>query len=239
MDLVAAAAPVSFSPSFSLQPLAACPVLSDLFDPLEADDRGDAPVLTTERRLRRLAIVAADTGARFARERIDHDPVAWLLAPRTLFDGRRPLEACQSRTGFLRAALLNGLSLGLDADPAEVDALTEEREGDAPRSGAGASAGSQLPEPRFYSCSIDSLDYLDGGAVVWVMSSADEQAARARLRARYGDLAERAVIWEVLASPDGLDRADDFLSKLLVVVLGAAGDAALGVEFRLEIGRLA
>jgi hypothetical protein len=238
MDLVAAAS-ISFSPSFPLQPLAACPVLSDLLDPLEADDRGDAPVLTTERRLRRLAIVAADTGARFARERIGHDPVAWLLAPRALFDGRRPLEACQGRTGFLRAALLNGLSLGLDADPAEVDALTGEGEGDAPRSGAGAPAGSRLPEPRFFSCSIDSLDCLDGGAVVWLMPAADEQAARARLRQRYGYPAERAVIWEVVASPDAFDRADDFLSKLLVVLLGAAGDGAQGVEFRLEIGRLA
>jgi hypothetical protein len=239
MDLVAAAASVSLSPVFPLQPPAACPVSFDLFDPLEADDRGDAPVLTTERRLCRLAIVAADTGARFARERIEHDPVAWLLAPRALFDGRRPLEACQGRTGFLRAALLNGLSLGLDADPGEVDALTEEGEGDGPQCVPGAPGGRGLPEPRFYSCSIDSLDCLDGGAVVWLMPAGDEQAARERLRKRYGHPAERAVIWEVVASPDGLDRADDFLSKLLMVLLGAAGDAAEGVDFRLEIGRLA
>src|SRR3954469_7976833 len=126
MDLVAGAASVSFSPVHGLQPLAAFREFSDPFDPLEADGRGDAPVLTPERRLRRVAIVAADRGARFERERIVHDPVAWLLAPRALFGGRRPLDACQDCTRFLRAAVLHGLSLGLDADPREVDALADD-----------------------------------------------------------------------------------------------------------------
>lgn len=236
MDLVAAAASVSFSPVFPLQPVAACPVLSDLFDPLEADDRGDAPVLTTERRLRRLAIVAADTGARFERERIGHDPVAWLLAPRALFGGSRPLDACQDHTGFLRAAILNGLSLGLDADPAEVDAL-----GDfgASSSREDVSSDMALPELRFFACSLDELDYLAGGGVLWLMTAADEDAARTRLRERYGHPAERAAVREVVGLPCGVGSADDFLSRLLVVLMGVAGDAAEGVEFRLEIGRLA
>lgn len=238
MDLVAAADSVSFSPVFPLQPLAACPILSDLFDPLEADDRGDAPVLTTERRLRRLAIVAADTGARFARERIDHDPVAWLLAPRALFGGRRPLEACQDRTGFLRAALLHGLSLGLDADPGEMDALADDDVGASSPVGRGPSH--PLPfELRFFACSIEELDSLPGGGVLWLMTAAGEDAARARLRDRYGRSAERAVIREVVDPLKGADPADDFLSRLLVVLLGVAGDAGQGVEFRLEIGRLA
>jgi hypothetical protein len=238
MDLVAAAASVSFSPVFPLQPLAACPALSDFFDPLEADDRGDAPVLTTERRLRRLAIVAADTGARFARERIDHDPVAWLLAPRTLFGGRRPLEACQDRTGFVRAALLHGLSLGLDADPGEVDALVDDDVGAS--SPVARGPGHPLPfELRFFACSIEELDCLAGGGVLWLMTAADDEAARARLRKRYGHPAERAVIREVVGSLNGIAPGDDFLSRLLVVLLGVAGDAAERVEFRLEIGRLA
>jgi hypothetical protein len=239
MDLVAAAASVSFSPVYALQPGAACPSLPDPFDPLDADDRGDAPVLTTERRLRRLAIVAADTGARFVRERIDHDPVAWLLAPRALFGGGRALDACQSRTGFLRAALLNGLSLGLDADPGEVDGLAGEDACAGSSLGAGASGDPARGEPRFFACSIDAVDSLAGGGVVWLMPATDEAAARLRLRGRYGHAAERAVIWEVVASPDGLGPADDFLSRLLMVLLGAAGDAAEGVEFRLEIGPFA
>lgn len=238
MDLVAAAASVSFSPVFPLQPLAACPVFSDLFDPLEADDRGDAPVLTTERRLRRLAIVAADTGARFARERIGHDPVAWLLAPRALFGGRRPLDACQDRTGFLRAALLHGLSLGLDADPGEVDALADDDVGTSEPVAGGR--GDRLPcELRFFACSIEELDCLAGGGVLWLMTAAGEDAARARLRGRYGHSADRAVIREVVRPLNGAAPADDFLSRLLAVLLGVAGDADERVEFRLEIGRLA
>jgi hypothetical protein len=238
MDLVAAAASVSFSPAFPLQPLAAYPVFSDLFDPLEADDRGDAPVLTTERRLRRLAIVAADTGARFARERIDHDPVAWLLAPRTLFGGRRPLDACQDRTGFLRAAILHGLSLGLDADPGEVDALADDG-GVGAASSEVSGPGNPLPlNLRFFACSIEELECLAGGGVLWLMTATDSDAARARLRGRYGHPAESAVIREVVGSPKGI-AGDDFLSRLLVVLLSVAGDAAERVEFRLEIGRLA
>lgn len=235
MDLVAAAASISFSPAFPLQPLAACHVLSDLFDPLEADDRGDAPVLTTERRLCRLAIVAADTGARFTRERIDHDPVAWLLAPRVLFDGRRPLEACQGRTGFLRAALLNGLSLGLDADPDEIDGLASDGEPDPAHPSVGQNGGT-LSAPRFFTCSLEGLDCLSGGAVIWLMPASDEQAARRRLRERYGAAAERAVVNEVVWGAAEAE-ADDFLSRLMVVLLGAAGDVSAGVEFRLEIGR--
>lgn len=238
MDLVAAAASVSFSPVSALQPVAAWPAFPDLHDPLEADDRGDAPVLTTERRLRRLAIVAADTGARFARERIDHDPVAWLLAPRALFGGRRPLDACQDRTGFLRAAVLHGLSLGLDADPGEVDALADDEAGalSPVARGSGAAAPFELS---FFACSIEELDCLAGGGVLWLMTAACEDAARARLRDRYGRCADRAVIREVVGPLDGAAPAGDFLSRLLVVLLGVAGDAAQGVEFRLEIGRLA
>jgi hypothetical protein len=241
MVLVAAASAsssVPFFPVVALQPLAAIsPSLGD-YDPLEADDRADRPVLTTERRLRRLALVAADTGARFARERIGHDPVAWLLAPRALFDGRSALDACQGRSCFLRAVLLHGLSLGLDADPDEVDAINGEegggRAGSTPPVGEGAGLSSA---PRFFVCSVDELDDLAGGAVVWLMPAEDEAAARLRLQERYGSAAERAVVREALAGPDG--ERDDFLSQLMAVLLVAAGGASAGVEFRLEIGRFA
>lgn len=73
-----------------------------------------------------LVVVAAETGVRFARDGLSHDPAAWMLAPRAMFEGVRPLEACQSQQGFLRALLLHGLSMGLDADPAWLDLLLEE-----------------------------------------------------------------------------------------------------------------
>jgi hypothetical protein len=97
-----------------------------ILDPLDDDARDDVPVLTTRRGLTRLVLVAAETGARFHREGIGYDPVAWMLAPRTLFAGRPAIEACLERKECMRAILLHGLSIGLDADPDELDRLAED-----------------------------------------------------------------------------------------------------------------
>lgn len=92
-------------------------------DPLADDRDDDMPVVTTARGLVRLATVAAQTGQRFRDEGIDLDPVAWLLSPRALFGGRTALEACQRREPFVLATMVHGLSLGLDCDPVELQAL--------------------------------------------------------------------------------------------------------------------
>lgn len=92
-------------------------------DPLD-QDRSDDPVVTmTERQLIRLVFIAAETSGRFERERIDQDPAAWMFASRRLFDGRAAVVACRERDAFVRALLLHGLSIGLDASPEAVDAL--------------------------------------------------------------------------------------------------------------------
>ncbi|TCM07368.1 hypothetical protein [Sphingomonas sp. PP-CC-3G-468] len=95
-------------------------------DPLDRDAASDEIVVTTTRSLIRLVLVAAETASRFEREAIGHDPVAWMLAPRDLFAGRSAVEACLSREECLRAVLLHGLSIGLDADPMTLDALMAE-----------------------------------------------------------------------------------------------------------------
>ncbi len=92
-------------------------------DPLDPDSPYDFPVIATRRRLIRLALVAAETGARFQREGMDHDPMAWMLASRELFDGRDAVEAALELQHCTRAILLHGLGLGLDADPAVIDDL--------------------------------------------------------------------------------------------------------------------
>ena len=92
-------------------------------DPLRPDTPADRPVPATRRALTRLVVVAAQVGARFEREGIDYDPVAWMLAPRQLFEGGAALEACLDRDGCLRATVLHGLSIGLDAQPNAIDAL--------------------------------------------------------------------------------------------------------------------
>ena len=95
----------------------------DLPDPLDPDSCHDHPIVVTRRRLIRLALVAAETGARFQREGLDYDPVAWMLAPREMFDGRDGIEGALGLFGCLRAILLHGLGMGLDADPALIDEL--------------------------------------------------------------------------------------------------------------------
>jgi hypothetical protein len=104
--------------------------MPNLVDPLDFDSADDEVVVTTKRALIRLALVAADTASRFEREGIGHDPVAWMLAPRALFEGRAAVDACLAREECLRAVLLHGLSIGLDADPSELDALLDENADD-------------------------------------------------------------------------------------------------------------
>ena len=70
------------------------------------------------------------------------------------------------------------------------------------------------------------------------MPAPDEKAARERLAEQYGAAAWRAVVKELVGSSPA-PECDDFLSRLMIVLLGAAGDAVAGVEFRLEIGRFA
>ncbi|MBD8640260.1 hypothetical protein IFT71_12320 [Sphingomonas sp. CFBP 13733] len=101
-------------------------------DPLDPDTGEDLPLLVTRRRLIRLALVAAETGARFQRDGLEHDPVAWMLTPRALFEGRDGIEGALDLEGCLRAILLHGLAIGLDADPALIDDLLADDEVEQP-----------------------------------------------------------------------------------------------------------
>lgn len=115
-------------------------------DPMANDRADDVLVVTSRRALCRVAYVAAETASRFEREKIKHDPVAWMLAPRRLFGGKAALDACLERDAFLRAALLHGLSLGLDADPEQLDDLIdEEDEQDHDGSASRVDAAAQEP----------------------------------------------------------------------------------------------
>lgn len=97
-----------------------------LDDPLDPDLPDDTALLTTRRALCRVAMVAAEAGARFQREADPTDPMAWMLSPRRMFGGAPPIEACLERGNFVRAVVLHGLSLGMDADPGSLDELIEE-----------------------------------------------------------------------------------------------------------------
>jgi hypothetical protein len=92
-------------------------------DPLGFDEESDAAVVTTRRAITRVAFVAAETASRFQREGIEEDPMAWLTAPRKLFDGAAAIDACLDLDAFVRATIFHGLSLGLDAEPEDVEDL--------------------------------------------------------------------------------------------------------------------
>src|SRR3546814_1334828 len=56
-----------------------------------ARSRADIGLLAAKR----LAYVAAETGARFIRDRIQIEPIDWLHRPCQLFDGESAINACR------------------------------------------------------------------------------------------------------------------------------------------------
>ncbi len=132
-------------------------------DPLEPDAVGDEVVVTTNRRLLRLAISAADVGARLTQEGSIVDAAAWMIAPRRLFDGRSALDACQDLIGFNRSVVLHGLGLALDAEPEDIDDLLASDDASPESAGIGADGWSGDLEPRLpgaclLSCWVDCTD---------------------------------------------------------------------------------
>lgn len=166
-------------------------------DPLDPDAMDDALIITTRRSVLRVALVAAETAARFERERLDVDPMAWMLSPRRLFGGRAPIDGCLERDNCLRAVLLHGLSMGLDADPVEIDELGGDELGgddfdhddseDVELLSDSDDLIDRTPRPRLWTsllvgrCDADEIQAFD--AVV----AGDRIEAEELLRARHGD----------------------------------------------------
>lgn len=96
---------------------------SHFLDPLAYDDPSDVVVVTTRRAIGRVAYVAAEAAARFQRDALPYDPMAWMSVPRAVFNGASALDACLDRDDCLRGVLLHGMSLGLNIDRAAIDIL--------------------------------------------------------------------------------------------------------------------
>jgi hypothetical protein len=184
------------------------PAATAYLDPLDPDRATDAPVVTTRRGLTRLALVAAETGARFQREATPHDPMAWLLAPRRLFAGAAAVEACLERDHCLRAILLHGLALGLDASPTTIDALIADGPADDPdEPWPGERRGSPDGIPggrrvRLYSAVIVVAR---GGELLNAFHASVAPSAavvRERIRARLGSAAAAHATIRVGVDPD-------------------------------------
>lgn len=217
-------------------------------DPLDSDEVGDAFVAATRRGLTRLALVAAEAGARFQREGDGNlDPMAWMLAPRRLFGGEAAIDACLSREHFVRALLLHGLSIGLDADAHDIDALLDDED---PADGCAGTFGSELgragPKPasahgkvvELYTATIVHEDGWTALQAFHASCAHDPQEIVSRLARRYGPAAARAAqvrrgfdpttsFAEALVSPA--------LSDLLMLVEAEPGSSlAEGLDLNLE-----
>lgn len=183
-------------------------------DPLDPDRPEDDVVVTTKRGLCRVAMVAAEVGGRFQREGLEHDPMAWMLAPRDLFRGGAAIEACLGRDDFLRATLLHGLGLGMDAEAEEIDELLEEDVTDDGRRTENESGRATLSEP---------FGGLMAGRHLFtaVIAYMDEDIS---LHAFHASLAERAEeVVDRLIARHGLTLA----AKATIVVGMDAADATV------------
>lgn len=164
-------------------------------DPLDPDSGADAMIVTTRRGLLRLALVASETASRFTREHVAIDPMAWMLAPRRIFGGRAAIDGCLAREECLRAVVLHGLSMGLDADPAEIDALADEDDDDESGfEGADdaqhddvASLGERgLRGPRLWTSFLVMQNESGAVQAFDALIAVDRREAEERLRSRHG-----------------------------------------------------
>lgn len=196
-------------------------------DPAGADRGADVAMVVSLRRIGRVAAVAAETGARFAREGIEMDPVEWLSSPRVAFGGRSAIEACQSRQDFLKGMLAHGLSLDLDPDRAILDALVSAGAG-RPDAGlveadlAEALVRRSAWQPRLFTATV-SATVGDATVFVFRASIAGDRSAFERLLGRRMGLrlADRATV------RTGYDPSDPVCALL---VSGPLEDELLRVQ---------
>lgn len=147
-------------------------------DPLGEDRADDPRRHLSDREIARVVFLAAETGHRFAREGRDADPAAWMFAPRRVFDGEAPVEACASRHGFVAAMVLHAVWPDLDVDPAVIGHLLDvdgEDEGDGPAAPAALYTAVVLVE------TFDSMR-----RTFFAVTAVDIDEARTRLVRRVG-----------------------------------------------------
>jgi hypothetical protein len=148
--------------------------------------------------------VAAETGARFVRERIMLEPIEWMIKPQRVLGNHTAFEACQSKEGFRRAIVFHGLSMKLDMAPEALDGIAEtEFLSDAIKARLALKSSCfrlsfehhECGPPMLYTSTISSAV---GGGYIHVfaaMIARSPQEVRTRLRHRLGPLLEdQAVI---------------------------------------------
>lgn len=192
-----------------------------VIDPLGEDRPGDDVVVTTMRAICRVALVATEVAHRFQREEVKHDAMTWMLAPRLLFGGASAVEACLDRDACLRGVLIHGLSLGLDADPAAIDALAADDDDDEVQdSAADCDDGGRrsnvlhLPKPderdlRLFTATVVASDGFETVQAFHASLAVEEAEVAGRLYCRIGAASAEARIVE------GFDPTDPLVAALV------------------------
>lgn len=186
-------------------------------DPLEHDDPADEVVVASRRALCRVATVAAEAGARFQREASAIDPMDWMLAPRRMFDGEAPLDACLRREPYLKGVLVHGLGLDLDMEGEEIDDLLDGVDMDFEATGGSVvrdvierpPGRTGVRDPRLFSA---AFAYRDGRHTVHAFHASlatDEGEIAERLFRRFGaSCADATVV-------DGFDPREPIAEALV------------------------
>lgn len=222
-------------------------------EPLDEDRADDRIRVVTQRQLNRVLFVAAEAGARLARDDSPHDPAAWMYAPLRLFDGRSAIDACRDRDAFLKAMLLHGAGLALDMEPAEMDELLDESwdevvdgEPAVATSPAVRACGTRasladfgLGRPELFTASA----VVEGsGGVVHAFAAFlanDEEEATDRVRARFGDRADLATLRRGFdpSEPVAMSLLSEPVADILIDVSADAGSPlADGLDVFVEHG---
>jgi hypothetical protein len=215
-----------------------------ILDPLGEDAPTDERVPLSARQICRLATIASETGARFARDRLRADALAWLYAPRDLFAGRCAIEACVEIHAFRRALVLHGLSLGLDASSDDLDELLEPADGtevyDELRGPPNrrATLVSQIRRRQLFTATI--LDESERGTLQAFVAVIADDALEVfeHLRDRYGTrIADLAVIRAGFdpSEPIAMALVSEAVGDALALIATKIGSPlAAGVDVQLE-----
>lgn len=233
----------------SIQPLntvAGAARSTTFIDPLDSDRPDDDVVVTTRRAICRVALVAAEAAGRFQREAVRHDAMSWMLAPRILFNGATAIEACLRRDDCLRGVLLHGLSLGLDADPALIDALASddddeviecENEAGGRRANVLTFPGVREDEPRLFTATVVANNGDETIQAFHASLATDESVIAGRLYCRMGGASAGARIVEGFDPSDPLVAAlvsDVISDTLLIIASQPASPIAAGLDLNIE-----
>ncbi len=208
-------------------------------DPLADDAPGDDVVVTTRRAIGRVALVASEAASRFQRERVSHDAMSWLFAPRELFGGACAIDACLDRDACLRGVLVHGLSLDLDVAPEIVDALTAEDD-DEDRTDGDEEGYGDSAEPgalRLFTAMIAAYDGFETMHAFHASFATEPAEVAGRLYCRMGAAMANARIVEGFDPSDPLVLAlvSNAMADLLsMVAADPRSDLAAGLDVNIE-----